>query len=50
VDELAASIKKDKENYLKTWFAKPGESAVTPGFFYNALRNNLPNEVIIVNR
>ncbi len=48
VDELSASIKKDKEKYKKTWFAKPGESMVTPGFFYNALRNNLPNDVITV--
>ncbi len=48
IGELSASIKKDKEKYKKTWFGKPGEAMVTPGFFYNALRNNLPNDVITV--
>ena len=48
VNELKTQIKRDKEGYKKTWFKKPGESMVTPGFFYNALRNNLPDDVIIV--
>ncbi len=48
INELAAQIKKDKEDYKKTWFTKPGESMVTPGFFYNALRNSLPDDVIMV--
>jgi len=46
--ELVSSIQKSKDDYKKTWFDKPGETMVTPGFFYNALRNNLPKDAIIV--
>lgn len=45
---LALSIKRDKDNYKNSWFTKAGERMVTPGFFFNALRNSTPRDVIIV--
>jgi len=48
MSQLTAAIKTDKENYRKTWFKYPGEQMVTPGFFYNALRNYLPDDAIMV--
>ena len=47
-EHLVKRIQLQKGEYQKTWFTKPGESMVTPGFFYNALRNSLPQEAIIV--
>ncbi len=46
--ELAKSIKKDKEEYRKTWLKKANEQLVSPGFFFNALRNSLSDEAFVV--
>lgn len=48
IANLSESIKLDKEAYRNSWFANPGEQMVTPGFFYNALRNYLPEDAIMV--
>lgn len=45
---LAANIKKDKEEYQKTWLKKANEQLVSPGFFFNALRSTLDDEAIVV--
>ena len=45
---LANAIKKDKENYRKTWLKEAKEDIVSPGFFFNALRNNLKEDAIVV--
>ncbi len=47
-ESLVNQIQENKEEYKKTWFLKAGESIVTPGFFYNALRNSLPKDTIMV--
>lgn len=46
--QLSANISANKENYRNSWFKTPGENMVTPGFFYNALRNYLPDDAIMV--
>jgi len=45
---LAANIKKDKDEYQKTWLKKANEQLVSPGFFFNALRSTLDDEAIVV--
>lgn len=45
---LAANIKKDKEEYKKTWLKKANEQLVSPGFFFNALRSTLNDNAIVV--
>lgn len=45
---LANNIKKDKEEYRKSWLKKANEQLVSPGFFFNALRNSLNDDAIIV--
>ena len=45
---LANSIKKDKEDYRNSWLKKANEQMVSPGFFFNALRNSLNDEAFVV--
>ena len=45
---LANSIKKDKETYRNSWLKKANEQLVSPGFFFNALRNSLNDEAFVV--
>ncbi len=45
---LANSIKKDKDEYQQSWLKKASEQVVSPGFFFNALRNSLNDEAFIV--
>jgi acetolactate synthase-1/2/3 large subunit len=45
---LAANIKKDKEEYQRSWLSKANEQLVSPGFFYNALRSTLDDDAIVV--
>ncbi len=45
---LANSIKKDKEDYRNSWLKKANEQLVSPGFFFNALRNSLNDEAFVV--
>ncbi len=47
-NELAEAIHKDKEDYRKSWLTKSSEQIVTPGFFFNALRNHFPENTIMV--
>jgi len=46
--ELSALIKKEKDDYKKSWLISTSEEKVTPGFFFNALRNNLPGDAVLV--
>lgn len=46
--QLSASIENDKAAYKKSWLRNPNEVAVSPGFFFNALRNHLPKDTYIV--
>jgi len=46
--ELAENIRKDKEKYMKTWQKEAKENIVSPGFFFNALRNMLKDDAIVV--
>ncbi len=45
---LADKIKKDKEKYIKSWLKEAKEHIVSPGFFFNALRNTLKDDAIVV--
>ncbi len=45
---LAKRISKDKEKYKKSWLKEAKENIVSPGFFFNALRNSLNDDAIIV--
>jgi acetolactate synthase-1/2/3 large subunit len=45
---LAERISKDKEKYKKSWLKEAKENIVSPGFFFNALRNSLNDDAIIV--
>jgi acetolactate synthase-1/2/3 large subunit len=46
--ELASSIQNDKQEYKKSWLSKSNEQLVSPGFFFNALRNYFPDETILI--
>ncbi len=45
---LANEIKKDKEEYKKSWLKKANEQMVSPGFFFHTLRNSLNDDAIVV--
>lgn len=45
---LAKQISNDKEQYKKIWLKEAKENIVSPGFFFNALRNSLNDDAIIV--
>jgi acetolactate synthase I/II/III large subunit len=45
---LTKNIAKDKEDYKKSWLSNPSEQAVSPGFFFNALRNHFPKDTILI--
>jgi acetolactate synthase-1/2/3 large subunit len=46
--ELTESIQKDKQAYKKSWLGQPNEQLVSPGYFYNALRNYFPQDTFLV--
>ena len=47
-DELAESIRQDKQDYKKSWLTDPKENIVSPGYFFNALRNHLSQDTALV--
>jgi acetolactate synthase I/II/III large subunit len=48
INELSTLIQNDKETYRRTWLLKSNEQLVSPGFFFNALRNYFQKEIILV--
>jgi acetolactate synthase I/II/III large subunit len=48
IGEISKSIQKDKEAYKKTWLSQLNEELVSPGFFFNALRNHFDKDTILI--
>ncbi|MFN8258365.1 MAG: thiamine pyrophosphate-binding protein [Bacteroidales bacterium] len=46
--DITELIKREKEEYKKTWLVNSSEETVSPGFFFNALRNGFPEDIIMV--
>ena len=48
INELSKKIEKDKLAYKMSWLDNSNEQLVSPGFFFNALRNYFPQESILI--
>lgn len=46
--ELSSAIKKEKEKYLSEWKKEKKNDIVSPGFFFAALRKQLPEDAFMV--
>jgi len=47
-EQLKNQIASDKNNYLATWKEKKNDKKVSPGFFFQSLRQQLPDEAFMV--
>ncbi len=48
LDNLSRQIQKDKEDYRREWLKEKNGERVSPGFFFQALRAQSPDDVIMV--
>ncbi len=45
---ITSNIQKEKQSYYQSWTQKRSEERVSPGFFFQSLRKELPDDAIIV--
>jgi acetolactate synthase-1/2/3 large subunit len=46
--EFSELIKNEKQAYKKTWISQLNEQLVSPGFFFNALRNHFAEDTFLI--